>query len=174
MPNTIRWAINIHRWTPGREEWCAAMRRVQTQGKERARIREFKYFHDAKASLAGRLLLRLLWFRCCGGAEGQGDAVFSRSSKGRPRLENCSWDFNVSHQGSFVVLAAEKDDLGGEFIIPLWYLHWDIVAVLGASTKLPPQSRRAASSSRSRRDADVGTTARPEEVLQPHEQAVHA
>lgn len=106
MAKSIRWAFNVAKWVPTKKEWILIMRKVQTAGGERDKIRSFKYLHDAKATLVGKLLLRRFWWRGIGGTK---EEYFSRSDKGRPQLENNSgWDFNVSHQGSYVVFAAEK------------------------------------------------------------------
>ncbi len=48
MVDGFRWALNVQSWRPAREEWCAAMRRVQPDGGERDRIRRFKYVRVGK------------------------------------------------------------------------------------------------------------------------------
>lgn len=103
----VRWAFDAARWSPGRPEWLAAVSRAPAG--ERERIRQFRYLHDAKSSLVGVLLARLLGRAVLGpAAAGEGSLV--RDARGRPGLAGAAaagWDFNVSHQGSFVVLAAE-------------------------------------------------------------------
>ena len=71
----------------------------------------YRYLHDAKATLAGRLFIRMLG--ACIVQDNDSILSMARSPKGRPYFTGGGgqdWDFNVSHQGSFVVLAAERDD----------------------------------------------------------------
>ncbi len=39
---SARWSFNVSKWVPTKQEWCAAMRRVQVEDGERKRIREFR------------------------------------------------------------------------------------------------------------------------------------
>ena len=93
---------------------CARWKKIDEQ---RVTFAFSRYLHDAKASLAGRLLLRLFCARALERKEGHDGGplvVLGRSDKGRPRLEGRpEWDFNVSHQGDYVVLAAERGKPGG-------------------------------------------------------------
>ena len=83
---------------------------------ERQRIRKFRYRKDAKASIVGRLLMRL-WASNTFNI-GSNKLEFTRTEKGRPSLrknlmksteyENYYWDFNVSHAGNYTVFVAEK------------------------------------------------------------------
>jgi hypothetical protein len=52
----VRWAVNLNDWTPTEKQWTKAINSVQAE--EQERINRFKYKHDAKASLVGRLLMR--------------------------------------------------------------------------------------------------------------------
>ncbi|XP_067145977.1 L-aminoadipate-semialdehyde dehydrogenase-phosphopantetheinyl transferase isoform X1 [Apteryx mantelli] len=108
---SVRWAFPCAAWRPRREEWLLAARLVQPEEKDR--IGQFVFARDAKAALAGRLLIRKLiaeklhipWNEIC----------LQRTSKGKPFLANnmsstCSnYNFNVSHQGDYAVLAAEPE-----------------------------------------------------------------
>ncbi|KAL8191055.1 UNVERIFIED_CONTAM: hypothetical protein K2H54_067054 [Gekko kuhli] len=108
---SLRWAFSYASWVPCREDWLLAMRLVQPEEKER--IGQFVFARDAKAAMAGRLLIRRLiaeklnlpW----------NEIRLERTSKGKPVLMNdissdCSpFNFNISHQGSYAVLAAEPD-----------------------------------------------------------------
>jgi hypothetical protein len=109
-PNlSIRWAFDVSRWLPTSEEWILAMKCVKEES-ERARIRRFRYAQDAKASLVGALMLR----RLATGPMQLSAASFRRNDRGRPCLTDAratQWDFNVSHQGSYTVLAAEGPSL---------------------------------------------------------------
>uniref|UniRef100_A0A8D0GB17 L-aminoadipate-semialdehyde dehydrogenase-phosphopantetheinyl transferase n=1 Tax=Sphenodon punctatus TaxID=8508 RepID=A0A8D0GB17_SPHPU len=108
---SVRWAFHCASWVPCREEWLLAMRLVQPE--EQERIGQFVFARDAKAAMAGRLLIRKLiaeklqipW----------NEIVLQRTSKGKPYLTNdilgihSNFNFNVSHQGDYAVLAAEPD-----------------------------------------------------------------
>jgi len=102
---SIRWAFDASLWRPTSADWCLAMSCVREES-EKCRIRRYRYLDDAKASLVGALLIR----RLAAGPLGLSKASFKRNERGRPCLEEEAaqhWDFNVSHQGSLVVLAAE-------------------------------------------------------------------
>ncbi|KAF7250791.1 L-aminoadipate-semialdehyde dehydrogenase-phosphopantetheinyl transferase [Varanus komodoensis] len=108
---TVRWAFSYSAWVPCREDWLLAMRLVQPEEKER--IEQFVFCRDAKAAMAGRLLIRKViaeklnipWNKI----------QLHRTSKGKPFLANdlshsqSSFSFNVSHHGNYSVLAAESD-----------------------------------------------------------------
>nr|XP_056714549.1 L-aminoadipate-semialdehyde dehydrogenase-phosphopantetheinyl transferase isoform X2 [Euleptes europaea] len=108
---SVRWAFSYASWVPCREDWLLAMRLVQPEEKER--IGQFVFARDAKAAMAGRLLIRKLiaeklnipW----------NAILLGRTSKGKPVLVNdisanhSPFNFNVSHQGNYTVLAAEPD-----------------------------------------------------------------
>ncbi|XP_031462035.1 L-aminoadipate-semialdehyde dehydrogenase-phosphopantetheinyl transferase isoform X2 [Phasianus colchicus] len=107
----VRWAFPCAAWRPRREEWLLAARLVQPEEKER--IGHFVYARDAKAALAGRLLMRkLIAEKLC---IPWNEIHLQRTSKGKPFLANsifsvCSnYNFNVSHQGDYAVLAAEPE-----------------------------------------------------------------
>ncbi|XP_077197681.1 L-aminoadipate-semialdehyde dehydrogenase-phosphopantetheinyl transferase isoform X2 [Paroedura picta] len=106
---SVRWAFSYASWAPCREDWLLAMRLVQPEEKER--IGQFVFARDAKAAMAGRLLIRKLiaeklnipW----------NEIRLERTSKGKPVLANDTsrspLNFNISHQGNYAVLAAEPD-----------------------------------------------------------------
>nr|XP_020660841.1 L-aminoadipate-semialdehyde dehydrogenase-phosphopantetheinyl transferase isoform X2 [Pogona vitticeps] len=110
--DSVRWAFSYSAWAPCREDWLLAMRLIQPEEKER--IEQFVFSRDAKAAMAGRLLIRKLiaeklkipW----------NEIWLQRTSKGKPVLANnlsssshSRFSFNVSHQGNYAVLAAEPD-----------------------------------------------------------------
>ncbi|XP_037569210.1 L-aminoadipate-semialdehyde dehydrogenase-phosphopantetheinyl transferase-like [Dermacentor silvarum] len=109
MPrNSVRWAFNVRAWQPTREQWLYALRCVQPEEKER--IQKFVFTKDAKASMIGRLLLR----KCISELRHvpYHDIHLGRNEHNRPVLTHPqlavrSFDFNVSHQGDFAVLAAD-------------------------------------------------------------------
>ncbi|XP_068121070.1 L-aminoadipate-semialdehyde dehydrogenase-phosphopantetheinyl transferase [Hyperolius riggenbachi] len=107
----VRWAFPCSRWAPGRPEWLLCASCVQPE--EKHRIGQFMFTRDVKAAMAGRLLMRKLiaeklhvpW-----------DKIrLDRTAKGKPFLaspfppELPKFNFNVSHQGEYAVLAAEPE-----------------------------------------------------------------
>ncbi|XP_030055232.1 L-aminoadipate-semialdehyde dehydrogenase-phosphopantetheinyl transferase isoform X1 [Microcaecilia unicolor] len=108
---SVRWAFRYGAWSPGRTEWLLATSCVQAE--EKARIGQFVFTRDAKAAMAGRLLIRKLiadklqipW----------NEVLLQRTSKGKPFLVNDisrtypSFNFNISHHGEYAVLAAEVE-----------------------------------------------------------------
>ncbi|XP_058041624.1 L-aminoadipate-semialdehyde dehydrogenase-phosphopantetheinyl transferase isoform X2 [Ahaetulla prasina] len=108
---SVRWAFSYRAWAPCCEEWLLAMRLVQPE--EKKRIEQFVFGRDAKAAMAGRLMIRKLiaerlkipWNKI----------QLQRTSQGKPVLINAlrstqsNFSFNVSHQGNYTVLAAEPD-----------------------------------------------------------------
>ncbi|XP_053312448.1 L-aminoadipate-semialdehyde dehydrogenase-phosphopantetheinyl transferase isoform X2 [Spea bombifrons] len=108
---SVRWAFPCGAWTPSRDEWLRCARCVQPE--EKLRIGQFMFTRDAKAAMAGRLLIRKLiaenlqipWNKI----------LLQRTTKGKPFLakgipaQHKNFNFNVSHQGDFAVLAAEPE-----------------------------------------------------------------
>ncbi|KAL4657339.1 L-aminoadipate-semialdehyde dehydrogenase-phosphopantetheinyl transferase [Arapaima gigas] len=105
-----RWAFRCGSWSPSRREWLWAAQCIQREEKER--IGRFVFARDAKAAMAGRLLMRKL---ACEKMGLPWDEIrLERTAKGKPFLASSSpsfpshqWAFNISHQGDFAVLAAE-------------------------------------------------------------------
>jgi len=125
MMDGIRWAFNFGVWNPTREEWLLACRCIQPEEKDR--IHRFVFKRDAKAAMAGRLLLRKVIHKNLG-IDYQ-DIRLDRSDKGKPFLtnelkEDCDSQpsFNVSHQGSYSVLAAETRYLVGVDVMRVEYV----------------------------------------------------
>ncbi|XP_054071705.1 L-aminoadipate-semialdehyde dehydrogenase-phosphopantetheinyl transferase isoform X2 [Rissa tridactyla] len=149
---SVRWAFPCAAWRPCREEWLLAARLVQPEEKDR--IGQFVFARDAKAALAGRLLIRKLiaeklripW----------NEITLQRTSKGKPFLANnifgiySNYNFNVSHQGDYAVLAAEpelqvgidimKTNLPGSSSIPNFFrimnrqfteTEWGVISSMG-------------------------------------------
>ncbi|XP_043928536.1 L-aminoadipate-semialdehyde dehydrogenase-phosphopantetheinyl transferase isoform X2 [Protopterus annectens] len=106
---SVRWAFRYGAWSPTRVEWLLAARCVQPEEKDR--IGQFIYTKDAKAAMVGRLLMRKViaeklhipW----------NEIILQRTAKGKPFLTNSvpsmlsTFNFNISHQGDYAVLAAE-------------------------------------------------------------------
>lgn len=106
----VRWAFRCGSWVPTRSEWTLAARCVQREEKER--IAQFVFAKDAKSAMAGRLLIRKLVCEKMGFA--WDGFRLERTARGKPFLPRTSstpgvthWNFNVSHQGEYAVLAAE-------------------------------------------------------------------
>ncbi|XP_077984902.1 L-aminoadipate-semialdehyde dehydrogenase-phosphopantetheinyl transferase-like [Glandiceps talaboti] len=106
---SLRWAFQFGSWKPTRSEWMLAAQCVQQEEKER--IGKFVFTKDGKAAMAGRLLMRkaisdtlqIPW----------NEIRLARTDRGKPFLLNSvanicpHFNFNVSHQGDYAVLAAE-------------------------------------------------------------------
>lgn len=73
---------------------------------EKERIEQFRYKVDMMSSLVGRLLLRGFAVHVLG--LNNREVKFVRTDRGKPVLEvnTSGWDYNVSHAGDWVVLAA--------------------------------------------------------------------
>lgn len=91
-------------------EWCKAVQLVQVEEKER--VEKFRYQVDMMSSLVGRLMLRGLVIQKLG-VENE-KVRMSRTERGKPVVDGgCDgWDYNVSHAGDWVVLAANKGMVG--------------------------------------------------------------
>ncbi|XP_071352755.1 L-aminoadipate-semialdehyde dehydrogenase-phosphopantetheinyl transferase isoform X2 [Trachinotus anak] len=119
---SVRWAFRCGSWTPNRCDWLFAARCIQREEKDR--IGQFVFAKDAKSAMAGRLLLRR--FVCERMGVPWTEIRLERSPRGKPYLAaplkvhhthaSCSvssdsggaWSFNLSHQGDYAVLAAER------------------------------------------------------------------
>lgn len=97
-------------WRPVETEWCKAVQLVQVEEKER--VEKFRYQVDMMSSLVGRLMLRGLVIQKLGVENVK--VRMSRTERGKPVVDGgCDgWDYNVSHAGDWVVLAANKGIVG--------------------------------------------------------------
>ena len=101
----IRWVFDISKWKPSRSEWTVALGCLPDE--ERQRISKFWFKRDAKASMAGQLMLRKLIRETLEVEDGC--FQLQRTDRGKPYLAhppNFPLNFNVSHQGSYTALAA--------------------------------------------------------------------
>lgn len=120
---SVRWAFNTRFWSPTKSDWMLALSYIQPEEKER--IGKFVFRKDGKSSLAGRLMLRKLATEKLGLP--WAEARFARTDKGRPYLSTAvgeelrKVDFNVSHQGDWVVLAAEDGKKVGVDVMKVEY-----------------------------------------------------
>ena len=96
----------MSKWSPSAEDWGRAMALIQAE--ERERIVKFRYRVDMMSSLVGRLLLRGFAASVLGLRNTE--TQFTRTDRGRPVLVQNSqgWDYNLSHAGDWVVLAASQ------------------------------------------------------------------
>ncbi|XP_022787973.1 L-aminoadipate-semialdehyde dehydrogenase-phosphopantetheinyl transferase-like isoform X4 [Stylophora pistillata] len=93
-------------------EWLIGTSCVQTEEKER--IMNFVFKKDAKSALIGRLLMRKVISDFT--KIRYNEVILKRTDKGKPFLANDAtelslrrFNFNISHQGDFTVLAAEPE-----------------------------------------------------------------
>lgn len=102
---TIRWAFNVSKWCPTYSEVQLASSCVQVEEKER--LARFVFKDDVKRSLIGLLMMRK--YVCEASGKPYNEIQFKRDINGKPQLINNSLNlqFNVSHQGDYVVCAGE-------------------------------------------------------------------
>ncbi|XP_065898321.1 L-aminoadipate-semialdehyde dehydrogenase-phosphopantetheinyl transferase-like [Dysidea avara] len=106
MNRGLRWAFNTSIWSPTKEEWVLACSCIQAEEKER--ISGFVHAKDAKLSMGGRLLIRRALVQLLGLPN---TAIkLTRGDRNKPELVgNDNVQFNVSHDGCYVVLAVEQN-----------------------------------------------------------------
>ena len=138
----VRWAFNIRAWNPSAEEWDFALSLIPPADAERvkrfhfekdrklalgSRLLQRKLVHSLSA-YALRLLVLTSIYHCCIririAAGIPWDSVqIGRTKEGKPFLANSPlpsplaslpcWNFNVTHHGGIVALAAEPAALVG-------------------------------------------------------------
>ena len=115
MASGLRWAFPCGKWQPTEKEWTLSASVIQPEEKDR--IGKFVFQKDAKSAMAGRLLLRKA---VCDSLNLRWNHIkLERTEKGKPYLVNqvssdlSKFNFNVSHQGDYAVLAAEPCNLVG-------------------------------------------------------------
>ncbi|KAL8587657.1 hypothetical protein ACOMHN_045346 [Nucella lapillus] len=109
---SIRIAVKSKPWNPSEKEWTLAAQCVQPEEKER--IGRFVFKKDSKSAMVGRLLIRRVVSSLLGIP--YADVKLARTDKGKPYVANPqdgetgdeSCNFNISHQGDFVVIAADE------------------------------------------------------------------
>lgn len=109
MSSAIRWAFNWKEWNPSQREFEHAISCIQSE--EKTRLGKYIFRKDVRASLAGRLLMRKFVNEYAGLPYDK--IIFLRDERGRPILRDNSAivSFNVSHQGSYTVLAGEVKNI---------------------------------------------------------------
>ena len=114
----LRWVVDVKSWDPGEAEWALLLGLVSEE--ERTKTMKFHFREDQKRALVSRLLQR----RACVEATGlewhavriartKGSKPFLANRPPEERDEIPNWNFNVSHEGLFVALAAEPRALCG-------------------------------------------------------------
>ncbi|XP_025074485.1 L-aminoadipate-semialdehyde dehydrogenase-phosphopantetheinyl transferase [Pogonomyrmex barbatus] len=108
MSSSVRWAFNWKEWNPNEREFGQAASCIQVDEKER--LKRFVFRKDVRASLVGRLLMRKFVNEY---TDLPYDKItFVRDENNRPVLRHSvAVSFNVSHQGSYTVLAGEARDV---------------------------------------------------------------
>ncbi|PSC73182.1 L-aminoadipate-semialdehyde dehydrogenase-phosphopantetheinyl transferase-like [Micractinium conductrix] len=131
-PGRLRWAVCLRGWEPAASELDLLLSWLPAE--ERTQCERFRQPADKQRALVSRLLAR----RAAAVALGlpQGDAVVKRTRGGKPYVANelpgkaegpvPNWNYSVSHEGDYVILAAEP------------------VAVCGCDVAAPRAARRAA------------------------------
>ena len=111
MKKILKYCFNTSVWTPTRDQWTQMLACVP--GEEREAIHRFVFKSDCKQRLVGQLLVRHCLHALLGVSSAQ--LVIERNAKGRPFLashhqllqqQQQHVDFNVSHAGDYVIIAA--------------------------------------------------------------------
>ncbi|PKY37524.1 putative 4'-phosphopantetheinyl transferase SFP [Rhizophagus irregularis] len=113
---TARWAFNVSEWNPSDEQYQQILTFIQPE--EKSRINRSYFIEDAKLSLIGRCLMRLLFCKLY--KYDWNTIQFSRTERNKPILVNPKMkdsdpiiNFNISHHGDWVVLVASENSLIG-------------------------------------------------------------
>ena len=111
LPGTYRWLVDISLWDPGDAEWQMLLNMLPEA--ESSKVMRFVHRADQKRALLSRLLQR----RVCQEETkiSFGDVCIERTKGNKPFMSNKprgvsgagNFNFNVSHEGRFVALAAE-------------------------------------------------------------------
>ena len=122
-PIKARWFFRTSDWDPSKDQLIKSLSLIQEE--ERQRVFQFVFKKDLKPALIGRLLIRKYINSITGGRIKNSQLVMGRTEKGKPIIveplnfmdfvsigtQNCipkaSFGFNVSHQGSYCVLAGD-------------------------------------------------------------------
>ena len=111
----LRWLVDVSTWEPKQAEWELLLETLPSEC--RKRVMAFKFKPDQKRALVSRLLQRRASAEVMGIP--QSAVKIERTKGGKPYLASrprtahgaasnvLNWNFNVSHEGHFVALAAE-------------------------------------------------------------------
>lgn len=100
-----RWLFNLSKWEPTLDDLMLATSCIQQE--EKIRLAKFVFRNDFYASLIGRLMMRS-FINCVTTNVKYSDIIIERDERSKPfYLANSDLyvDFNISHQGSYTVLA---------------------------------------------------------------------
>ena len=142
----LRWIVNSTTWRPGVDEFAFVLTILPTH--EREEVTRFHRFEDRKRALLSRLMQRAAIKRACASAEdarwrdARVEALDVRRTKGSKPFHGArasvagapNFNYNVSHEGDYVVLASET------------------YAVVGVDVAAPGQVRRVTGGGRAERD----------------------
>lgn len=103
--NRVRWVFDCGNWFPSENDWSKASRSIQLEEKER--IGRFVFKRDAKRSIIGQLMIRKFLSEAIQLPWSQ--IKTKRDLNNKPIIEGFDLNFNVSHDGNFVVLAGEEN-----------------------------------------------------------------
>lgn len=119
---SVRWYFNCKKWIPCKDEFLMAISCVQEE--EREKIMKYAYKKDVKSKIIGRLMLRHCVSTMLGVCDDEVSLI--RSEKERPQLSSDfvskykqtnsivkSFDFNLSHDGDYCVVAGDWIDKVG-------------------------------------------------------------
>ena len=109
----VRWALATEAWEPGEEEWAFLLSLLPAE--EAEDVRRFRREEDRKRALGSRVMQRACIQRVAGVpwreaeiARTKGRKPFLRAPHREPDLGLPNFNFNVSHEGHYVVLASES------------------------------------------------------------------
>ena len=129
---TFRWLVDISSWEPAHDEWQLLLRQLPEE--DATKVKKFHFVADQKRALVSRYLQRRACFEATGVAWPK--VKIERTKGGKPFMANkprgktlvalgsdgggrtpdalhANWNFNVSHEGKYVVLAADPVTLCG-------------------------------------------------------------
>ena len=118
----VRWVVDAGGWVPSEDGWASALAAVSEA--ERAVVGRFRREPDRRRALVARLLVRALCAELLGFPDAA-SADVRRTPEGKPYLAGASralaatafgtktFNFNLSHHGDLVCLAAEPTALVG-------------------------------------------------------------
>lgn len=143
--------MEVYAWEPGEVEWAYLLALLPTD--ERERVSRFVFPDDQKRALVSRLMQRKCAQEALVGAPAatadvpigrtKGGKPFVRASIARPS-DAPNFNFNVSHEGAWVVLASE----------PLHLVGVDVAAPESQRRRRPAAERDGESSTQQRRCLD--------------------
>jgi len=159
-----RWRIDVDAWRPplkdGGAEWSLLLSLV-AEPEERGRVLKFAHWIDRARALVSRLAVRRAAALCLG--LDPADVAIERTKGRKPylaarskaaaaaRADAPNFNFNVSHDGKYVVLAAEPKCLVGVDVAAPESARMDMRPAAAAARSTPPPRRRPSASA-----ADLG------------------